>query len=636
MSWSMSKRAALKVINPARRERYLQRLRAGRCSCRRQCLANAVAEADFCQLAAENWCCLHTCPKDLQDLLLNQYLQPAPRGGPRKSYDFLGRPVCREALIKLLGIGKTRQQRARAGCVDMRSAPGAGRGKANAAASSDVFSFLWGIYTSVAEFCPNHDVPLVAGRNAIVKRELEAALETLGIGPSETDALIRQQLEHPHGFPKRFLPPGHPKEYYWQYLGSRGCLVDLEAGRAADGGDHQPGAQVLSHRAPQPGAQVLSHRAPGGVLPVASYSTFKRVWRTCFEPNLLGFTRFHRFAICDVCSELKALMRTAPSAKERVFWASRYAEHQDDQMADRRVYYRAREMSRKGELLCIIQDGSDQAKYRVVRTIRAPKSMDLQHCPRLKLLGSMAHGYVSSFWFIEADVVHDSQTSIEALMCAIEEVRLECERTGRELPHDLWIQLDNAPAENKNQYVFAWAAVMVARSVFRSVTLAFLRVGHTHEDLDGVWGVNQTVLGSVERWDCPQEIMAHTRGVVAPLCGPGTVVRRLDFVRDWKAWLQPLHLKGFPGIGPGPASPHFFHFAMRKDIPARMIGRTPPGGHPGDVLLEVRQFMASSEPSQDLLLVLPEGMAAPLAPVPQSAYAKFPAGWYIYIYLVYI
>ena len=94
--------------------------------------------------------------------------------------------------------------------------------------------------------------------------------------------------------------------------------------------------------------------------------------------------------------------------------------------------------------------------------------------PKLKLLGSLAHGVCGVFYLIEEDVNKSSSLTLEALFTTIEEARLEYEKQGRPFPRHLWFQADNAPGENKNQHVFTALAALVARGQFVSVTAAFL------------------------------------------------------------------------------------------------------------------------------------------------------------------
>jgi hypothetical protein len=52
------------------------------------------------------------------------------------------------------------------------------------------------------------------------------------------------------------------------------------------------------------------------------------------------------------------------------------------------------------------------------------------------------------------------------------------------LPKRLYLQLDNSAKDNKNRFVMAFYSLLTARGIFKEVTVGFLIVGHTHEDID--------------------------------------------------------------------------------------------------------------------------------------------------------
>ena len=51
------------------------------------------------------------------------------------------------------------------------------------------------------------------------------------------------------------------------------------------------------------------------------------------------------------------------------------------------------------------------------------------------------------------------------------------------------MQLDNTTKDNKNNTVFAFLSWPVQSGNFNKVTVSFLPVGHTHEDIDALFGV---------------------------------------------------------------------------------------------------------------------------------------------------
>ena len=52
------------------------------------------------------------------------------------------------------------------------------------------------------------------------------------------------------------------------------------------------------------------------------------------------------------------------------------------------------------------------------------------------------------------------------------------------LPKKLILHLENSVKDNKNRYVMAFCSLLTTRRVFKEVTVGFLIVGHTHEDID--------------------------------------------------------------------------------------------------------------------------------------------------------
>ena len=56
------------------------------------------------------------------------------------------------------------------------------------------------------------------------------------------------------------------------------------------------------------------------------------------------------------------------------------------------------------------------------------------------------------------------------------------------LPHILNVQMDNGTSDNKNRFVFCFWSLLVANRIFREVYVNFMIVGHTHDDIDALFG----------------------------------------------------------------------------------------------------------------------------------------------------
>lgn len=62
----------------------------------------------------------------------------------------------------------------------------------------------------------------------------------------------------------------------------------------------------------------------------------------------------------------------------------------------------------------------------------------------------------------------------------------------------LWVQSDNTVKELRNQYGSRSLASLVQCGVFSSACMAHLRVGHTHEDIDGLFSLVTSGLASTQ------------------------------------------------------------------------------------------------------------------------------------------
>jgi hypothetical protein len=56
-------------------------------------------------------------------------------------------------------------------------------------------------------------------------------------------------------------------------------------------------------------------------------------------------------------------------------------------------------------------------------------------------------------------------------------------------PTTLYLQADNCSSQNKNKYLFAFIAVLLFNGWFTDVHFNFLSVGHTHDDVDAMFGI---------------------------------------------------------------------------------------------------------------------------------------------------
>ena len=246
-------------------------------------------------------------------------------------------------------------------------------------------------------------------------------------------------------------------------------------------------------------------------------------------------------------------------------------------------------------------DGMDQSKFKVPRwTGMKVKALEKFPRPALHVGGCWAHGHALHLGISNPDIPKDSNTNIEIISRSIDAVLTQ----QNTLPLHLHLQLDNSCRENKNQKVFRWAMMLIQKGVFRSITLAFLRKGHTHEDLDGVFGqlsvdIANSTFDSID--ELIDILIRRLRTVgVDPSSKNQSLAYQVHEVADWEAMTNQLGVT-FEQHG-GPNAPHEFRFVLRSDLQQEIQCLTVEGGiedfaanrrHARDVFMLTRHYMSS-------------------------------------------
>ena len=65
---------------------------------------------------------------------------------------------------------------------------------------------------------------------------------------------------------------------------------------------------------------------------------------------------------------------------------------------------------------------------------------------------------------------------------------MEHQLSSTPLPPILNVQMDNATGDNKNRFIFFFWSLLVANKIFREVYVNFMIVGHTHDNIDALFG----------------------------------------------------------------------------------------------------------------------------------------------------
>ncbi len=442
-------------------------------------------------------------------------------------YSFLGQQVCRAGFAELLGVGwwprLTRISTAvfslASSCpLDPRYVSRSNNIKSEGPKWSDVVSYIETLYLSVAETLPEDAC------GALQPDEAQAAAALA----SDDD---HERVVHVESTPGpasqvsqddlKWMPPGSIYQQWRQYLvGRPGC----------------------------------------------GYRLFRKVWLTLFSKKLKFRTGF-RHGLCSVCVQHRLLIRSlshniVAQNKQRLL----YDNHLDAQYRDRLLYWSLRAASRLANnvVITLILDGMDQAKFAWPRASwLTTHQWDSFNRPRLHVWCALVHGYGTLITVSNSDCPKGGSTTVEVLAFLF--THLKSLGVPIHKAH-FNIQLDNTSSSNKNNSVFSFIGLMILTAVIGSSTVNFLRCGHTHEDVDQVFGELSKFVKKALHYaevvdDFVKGINRFLQVLVRPYEKRFRLVLRMDRIRNWKSYLHQLGVR-IEGIG-GPSAPHVFDFIKR-------------------------------------------------------------------------
>src|SRR3569623_763936 len=228
--------------------------------------------------------------------------------------------------------------------------------------------------------------------------------------------------------------------------------------------------------------EIASELGFDPLTPPFSLSFFRSIWKKEFGDVVV--TKSPRLGKCTDCEQLRV--------------AKRRSEHIAQVRKDRLVYHKRKLAARSNpEWLVLIHDGVDQRK-----TAIPPPPIE-EHGLKVRVIGTLAisQQHDAHAHLVTPRFAGDTNCNLEALRPVLQSFS-----TRPFLPRYLHLQLDNTSKENKNNILNAFLLLLVANSLFDAVEVMFLRVGHTHEDVDQMFSCFSRALKKQPAYSLPSLI----------------------------------------------------------------------------------------------------------------------------------
>lgn len=125
------------------------------------------------------------------------------------------------------------------------------------------------------------------------------------------------------------------------------------------------------------------------------------------------------------------------------------------------------------EQVCIAIDGAGQQKYLLPQLVRDRKDLAIT-CPQLKthLMGVQVYNYCNIALVDWNQFPHNTNHVVSCILYAINTLGKILKQKSPDTkiwPKQLFLQLDNAGGQNKNQFMLAFLAILVKVGVFEQV-----------------------------------------------------------------------------------------------------------------------------------------------------------------------
>ena len=225
---------------------------------------------------------------------------------------------------------------------------------------------------------------------------------------------------------------------------------------------------------------------------------------------------------------------------------------------------------------------------------------------------------------------HGQDAFLEVLVRTLDMVHLRAAREGLNMPEHLVIQSDNPTNQAKNSVTGLFLALLVQTKRFLTCTLNFLTVGHTHEDVDQIFGIICERLRSAGHWDTPAALARIIHEGMAEhfrACGMGISVEEFGATRYFHPWISQCGCELYNAFAQRSNKQesltplHSFSYKRREHLfpeeKAMLTAgstRSPDAPGASDVFCLTKVYMHETKLHQPPLMVLPGAKAGLVLP----------------------
>ena len=277
------------------------------------------------------------------------------------------------------------------------------------------------------------------------------------------------------------------------------------------------------------------------------------------------------FSKCNCCHYYKEQLKKKGSVIDRIKLKKERAQHYALIYAERVEYHTLRRHAQEhpDKVISMIVDSCSKWKTELPRYTRELKvgnfsahGNSLCTCLVHQNKGDVRNPGGAFNYFIEDAVKGGGNITAEVIwrtLCKLQDMR-------EIWAEELHVQLDNTTKDNKNHTVFAFLAWLVQSGNFHKVTVSFLPVGHTHEDIDALFGVIVRFLRGVPvtytHEELRKQVHAALREGKKTSWHPSELPEVVRGTHDWGRWFNkaPTEQDVCPG-GPVPMR-QMSHFAL--------------------------------------------------------------------------